>query len=118
MAELVLQWDKRAVIRRKKRFEQAQRYVDEQCVERMREFVPVGLPKYENSGALRDSAEIPERGKIIYTAKFARHDYYAWVNHRNGGNPNAQRMWFEAMKGKYRRAVLRGTAKIIGGRGK
>lgn len=90
----------------------AQTYVDNQCVEKMTEFVPVGLPRYRNSGKLRDSVEIKEPGTIIYTAPFAKSDYYSTVNHQNGGNPEAQRLWFEVMKAKYGREIRQGVSNI------
>lgn len=98
---------------RKKRFEIAQNYVDRQCFEKMIPYVPVGLPYYRNSGKLRDSGKIPEPGKIVFTAPKARHDYYSTVNHCLGGNPNATRLWFETMKAKHGREILRGTAVIM-----
>lgn len=100
-------------------FRAAQRYVDNECLRCMTPYVPVGLPIYENSGKLRDSGKRLYPGKIVYTAKKARHDYYnRKVDHRHGGNPNATPLWFETMKKKHGRAILRGTAAILGGKAK
>lgn len=82
----------------------------------MTPYVPVGLPKYKNAGKLRDSAKIEKPGKIVYTAPFAKSDYYNNVNHKRGGNPNARRLWFEFTKKKHGAAILRGAAKIAGGK--
>lgn len=104
---------------RKQRLKQAQSYVDKECLRLMTPYVPVGLPKYKNSGALRDSGKIVRPGKIVYTAAFARHDYYnRKVNHKHGGNPNATPLWFETMKKKHGAAILRGAAAIVGGKAK
>ncbi len=105
-------WAKNFNPRVKKMLRDAQNCIDTQCVEKMTEFVPVGLPRYRNSGKLRDSVEIREAGKIIYTAPFARHDYYATVNHQNSGNPKAQRMWFEVMKAKYSTKIRQEVSRI------
>lgn len=98
-----------------KMLKKSQAYVDKQCIEKMTEFVPVGLPRYRNAGKLRDSVKIKEAGKIIYTAPFARHDYYSKVNHKNGGNPNATRLWFEVMKNKHKAEIRQNVAKITRG---
>lgn len=106
-----------AVNERRKQLEKAQDYVDSESLRLMTLYVPVGLPKYEKSGTLRDSGKIAARGKIAYTAKKARHDYYnRKVNHRHGGNPNATALWFETMKKKHGKAILRGAAAMIGGK--
>ena len=90
-------------------FRNAQCYVDNQCIEKMTEFVPVALPRYRNSGKLRDSVKIKKAGAITYTAHHSRYAYYnAKVNHKNGGNPDAKRLWFEVMKTKYRKEILKG----------
>ena len=98
---------------RKKKFAEVQNYIDSTCLERMTEFVPVALPKYKNAGKLRDSAEIPEPGVIIYTSPFAKSDYYAEKNHKRGGNPKATRMWFETMKRRYKNEILEGAAQKL-----
>lgn len=55
-ATLIL--NKNAISDRKKRFEAAQEYVDKKSLEYMTLYVPVGLPRYKNSGKLRDSGKI------------------------------------------------------------
>lgn len=98
---------------KKKKFAKVQNYIDTVCIEKMTEFVPVALPKYRNAGKLRDSAEIKEPGLIIYTAPFAKSDYYAEKNHERSGNPNATRMWFETMKRRYKNEILEGVKKQL-----
>ena len=103
---------------RKQLFRKAQAYIDSECIMRMTPYVPVARKHWHNAGKLRDSVQNPEPGVICYTAPFARHDYNATVNHRHGGNPAAQRRWFEFMKMKDAAAILRGAAAIVGGRAK
>ena len=105
-------WSSKTKAKRKRMFSEVQDYVDKQCVKKMEPYVPVGLPRYKNSGKLRDSVEIPTPGKIIYTAPFSKHDYYATVNHKKGGNPNALRMWFEYMKSKHGKEIRNGISAI------
>lgn len=107
-----------AIALRKLQFSKAQKYVDSECIKRMTPFVPVANPRWHHAGRLRDSVGNPAPGVIVYTAPFARHDYYANVRHDHpkSGNPNGQRMWFEYMKMKEKQAILRGTAAILGAR--
>lgn len=109
-------WAKGFLAKKEKQFEKAQEFIDEQCVEKMTEFVPVALPIYEGAGALRDSVEIAEPGKIIYTANYAEHQYYDELHHEHTGNPNAKRLWFEVMKDKYLEEIREGAGKIVGGK--
>lgn len=112
-------WNYAALSKRKKRFEVAQNYIDSECLRLMLPYVPVGLSRYRNTGALRSSAKIYSPGIIVFTSRFARHDYYnKRVDHRHGGNPNATALWFEPMKAKHGKSILRGTAAIVGGKAK
>jgi hypothetical protein len=103
-----------AMLNRRRRFAQAQDYVDKTCLEKMQPFVPVARKSWRNAGKLRDSGKISEPGRIVYTARFARKDYYATVNHRNGGNPNARRCWFAFVKSQHKHEIGAGAAKIMG----
>lgn len=113
-------WNEVSMKDRKKRFEKAQDYVDDQCLKLMSIYVPVGLRRFRNSGKLRDSAKIIEPGKIAYTSKFAKSDYYAVKRHTPpyGGNPKGRRLWFEFTKKQYGGAILRGAARLAGGKPK
>lgn len=117
MMTVKLIYEKAAEHRRKKRLEKAQDYIDSECIKRMEPFVPVGLPRFYHSGKLRDSAAVKSPGELTYTAPFAKNDYYATVDHTHGGNPRAQRLWFEVMKRESLADILNGTAKILGCRG-
>ena len=112
-----LTWNNETKKQRREKMKAVQNYVDSECLRLMTPYVPVGLPEYEKSGTLRDSGKILYPGKIVYTAKKARHDYYnRKVDHRHGGNPNATPLWFETMKKKHSRAIHRGAAAIAGGK--
>lgn len=112
--KITFKWNGDSLKKRKKQFQEAQKFVDETCVEKMTEFVPVAKPKYRNAGKLRDSVEIKEPGLIIYTAPFAEHDYYnTEVSHKRSGNPNATSLWFETMKSKYAEEIRRGVEQIL-----
>lgn len=110
-AELV--FNGKALRNRSKRFEKAQTWLDVECVKRMTPFVPVGLPRFHHSGKLAASVKIAEPGVIVYEAQFARHDYYAEVDHSHGGNPRAQRLWFEVMKTEELEYLRKGVAEVI-----
>lgn len=111
-----LVWAKNFNPKIRKMFRNAQSYVDNQCIEKMTEFVPVAPSRYRNSGKLRDSVKIKKAGTITYTAPHSRYAYYnAKANHKNGGNPNAKRLWFEVMKTKYRKEILKGLSEIVKG---
>lgn len=109
-----LVFDRHSLRRRQKNMKKAQAYVDTECIKRMGPFVPVGLPRFNNSGKLAASAQVKQAGRIEYTAPFAEHDYYAEVDHSHGGNPRAQRLWFEVMKAENCKPILIGAAKILG----
>lgn len=98
---------------RKAKFKRAQSYIDDKCVEKMREYVPVAPPFFRKAGRLRDSAEISEPGHIIYTADFGPDVYYGTYKHRKSGNPKAKRMWFEVMKHKHKDEILKGAAERL-----
>lgn len=105
-----------ALALRKLQFSKAQKYIDTECIRRMTPFVPVAQKRWRNAGKLRDSVGNPVPGVIVYTAPFARHDYYANVRHDHprSGNPHGQRVWFEYMKARESKAILRGAAAILG----
>ena len=113
-----LQWDKTSISRRRMRFKAAQNYVDSECLRLMLYYVPVGLRRFRNSGALRDSGRVSSPGVIIFTDPWARSNYYNLQkrNYRHGGNPNAPALWFETMKARHGKAILRGAAAIAGGK--
>lgn len=111
-----LRWNRSFGKTQRLRFAAAQNYIDRECVKHMTPFVPVALPKYRNAGKLARAVKITAPGRIYYLADHGRYAYYIRSNHKHGGNPQAQRLWFEPMKRQYKRAILRGAAAIAGGR--
>lgn len=104
-------WNRAMLALRKRHIAKAQETVDRECIAKMHPYVPVAKPWFANHGKLRRSVKNPEPGVIIYTARFARKDYYATVNHRHGGNPEARRLWFAYMKSKHRHEIGEAAAK-------
>lgn len=98
---------------RKAKYRRAQAYIDETCIEKMREYVPVAPPFFQKAGKLRDSAKISEPGHIIYTADFAPNVYYGTYKHKSSGNPEAKRLWFEVMKTKHKNDIMKGAAQRL-----
>lgn len=91
---------------KKKNFAKAQKSVDKNCMKYINEFVPVAPERYPKSGSLRDALENPEAGKLIYTKRFSPHTYYDATTRKNRGNPKGTRLWFEAMKARYKIRIL------------
>lgn len=108
--------DKAVLKERREAAARAQAFIDRACVQEMTIYVPAALPRYKHAGKLRDSVRIPEPGKIVYTAAFAKREYYGVFNHTNSGNPGAKRLWFEVMKKRKKEAIRQEAARIIGGK--
>lgn len=98
---------------KRKNFRNAQKSVDSDCMKYLNEFVPISPTRYAKSGSLRDSLKNPEAGKLIYTKRFAPHTYYDETTCKNRGNPQGTRLWFEAMKSKYKARILAGAKKEL-----
>lgn len=114
--DVSLQWDRRFRPDMRRLHSTLQRYVDEQCLAYMTLYVPVARSYWHNAGRLRDSGRIEAPGRIVYTAPFARSDYYATKDHAHSGNPAATRLWFETMKTRHARQIAAGAQRLIGGR--
>lgn len=108
--------DRAAMAVRKSRLNKAQDYIDSECLKQMDPLVPVARWHYRNSGRLKRSGKVQKRGLIVYTAPLARYGYYAKVNHKNGGNPKGQRLWFKVMKANCKTKILKKAARIAGGK--
>ena len=103
-----------------KRLHEAQKYIDEQMLKAMNnKYIPM------RSGILRQTgtqATIIGSGKIVYTAPYARRQYYGLrkngqpFNYSKHKHPFATRLWFEAAKKEKSAAILQGAADIINGK--
>ncbi len=98
---------------REEDFEKAQEYIDNECVEKMMPYIPVAIPSYSNAETLKNSVQIAEPGRIIFTAPFAKHRYYQRWRSRITGNPDGASYWFEVMKDRHADEILRGAQKIM-----
>lgn len=124
---------------RTKRFDQAQKFVDSECIRLMVRYTPA------RSLFLSDSAVLGTKigsGRIVFANPYARFQYYGKLMvsrvtgssyARNGESkvvtgkdlqyskvrhPQAQRLWFETTKSQHGGAILRGAARIAGGKPK
>lgn len=118
--DIELKWDKGQEKQHREKLKAAQDYVDSECLRLMTPYVPVGLKRYRNSGALRNSGRVQSPGVIVFTNQWAHSNYYNLQkrNFKRGGNPNATPLWFETMKKKHGQAILRGAAALIGSKTK
>ena len=85
-----------------------QQYIDSEVVRRNDPYVPM------DTGALKNSANINTvigSGEVKYKTPYAKKQYYG-----NKGTGLRGRLWFERMKADHKQDILRGAAKIAGGR--
>lgn len=115
-------------------FEKAQKYVDSECVRLMVPYTPM------KNGPLYKSAKASTPGKIIQTAPYARYQYYGLLmvssktgssyalqgeskvmtstalNYSMARHPQSGKMWFDRMKADKKQVILRGAARMAGGK--
>lgn len=120
------------------KFDTAQEYVDSQCIKFMKRYTP------EVNHILAKSPVLGTKigsGRIVYKSPYARYQYYgkvmvssisgsAWAKQGEKkvvavperqlkySKAGAQRLWFEVMKKQHGEAILRGAARIAGGKPK
>lgn len=133
-----LEWNPGFAPGRNKQFCNVQSYVDSECIRLMSSYTP------KQNGILIKSATLGTQigsGNIEQVAPYARYQYYgtlmvssvtgsAWSRHGeskvltdkplnyHGKNPKGGKMWFERMKADHKDAILRGAARISGGKAK
>lgn len=133
-----LVWSKDFGKRRNSNFQEAQKFIDSECIRLMSSYTP------KQNGALIKSATLGTKigsGRIEQIAPHARYQYYgtlmvssvtgsAWAKHGeskvltdkplnyHGKNPKGGKMWFERMKADHKDTILRGAARILGGKAK
>lgn len=129
-------WSKDFGKQRNGGFQAAQKFIDSECIRLMSSYTP------KQNGILVKSATLGTKigsGKIEQVAPYARYQYYgmlmvssvtgsAWAKHGeskvltdkplnyHGKNPKGGKMWFERMKADHKDAILRGAARISGGK--
>lgn len=131
-AEVSLVWKNTFGKDSTRKFDTAQEYVDSQCILLMKRFTP------ELNHILVKSPVLGTKigsGRIVYISPYARYQYYGKVMISKGGRGSekvvavperqlkyskagAQRLWFEVMKKQHGEAILRGAARIAGGKPK
>lgn len=95
-----------------RRIKAAQIFIDNEVLRRCDAMVPMDTGMLVGSGI---RATEPGSGEVVYSTVYARRWYYIPANF--SGAPMRGNYWFERMKGNGgRAAILRGAAKITGGR--
>lgn len=138
-AKMSLVWKETFDKEQTDRFTTVQKFVDSECIRLMVPYTPM------KNGILMKSTVLGTKigsGHIYYNSPYARYQYYgklmvssvtgsSWARHGESKvltdtnlkystvrHPQAQRMWFEAMKTDKKEQILRGAAAIAGGKPK
>lgn len=136
-AEVNLAWSRTFGKDRTQRFENAQSFVDSECIRLMVPYTPALNNILYKSAALGTKIG---SGQIVYASPYARYQYYgklmvssitgsAWakqgeskvltdvpLNYATVRHPLAGAFWFERMKADKLEAIKRGAAKCAGGK--
>lgn len=105
-----LRWNKNFAPERTKNFNTAQEYVDSSVLRYCDPLVPMRTGVLKRSGVL---GTVIGTGLVRYIAPYAKKQYY-----ENRGTGQRGKMWFERMKGKRKKAILKGAAKFAKARAK
>ena len=132
-AQIKLVWKQTFGKEQTDRFTTIQKFVDSECIRLMVPYTPM------KNGILMKVAVLGTKigsGQIYYNSPYARYQYYgrlmvssitgsAWAKkgeskvltdkdlvYNKSRHPQAQRMWFEAMKSDKKEQILRGAAAI------
>lgn len=140
--EAKLEWKATFNKENKERFRNAQKFIDSEVIRLMGRYTPMRTGFLMKSAIL---GTVIGSGHIVYNCPYARYQYYGVVYgpnipiYENGilvgfrspkqkhktnrmltyskaKHPQAQRLWFETMKKKHSKAILRGAAAIAGGK--
>lgn len=91
----------------------AQQFVDSEVLRLSDPYVPMDTGKLKQSGTRFTRIG---SGEVIYKTPYARKMYYN-PQFKFQGAPMRGAYWFERMKGNHKDQILKGAAKIAGGRG-
>lgn len=132
-AKISLVWKQTFGKEQTDRFTTVQKFIDSECIRLMVPYTPM------RNGILMKTAVLGTKigsGRIFYNSPYARYQYYGklMVSSVNGSpyarqgeskvltntdlqynksrHPQAQRMWFEAMKTDKKEQILRGAAAV------
>lgn len=130
----ILVWSNSFAANRSQQFSDAQKFIDSECIRYAAPYTPM------RNGFLVRAATIGTRigaGLIKYASPYARYQYYGKVmvsritgspyarageskvltsrnlHYDKTRHPNAQRLWFEAMKADKKDIILRGAARFV-----
>ncbi|MEG2575885.1 MAG: hypothetical protein RSA41_07615, partial [Christensenella sp.] len=90
----------------------AQMFIDSETLRYCDPLVPMRTGMLKKSGIL---GTIIGSGEVSYIAPYARRMYYN-PNYQFNDAPNRGAYWFERMKVTHKDAILRGAARLAGGR--
>lgn len=91
----------------------AQRFVDSEVLRLSDPLVPMDSGQLKSSGTRNTRIG---QGLVRYATPYASRMYYNPQYHFSGA-PNRGAFWFERMKRSNKQAILRGAARITGGKG-
>lgn len=89
---------------------QAQKILDAQVLKDLQPYTPFRSSKLEQSSI---SGTTVGSGKITYTAKYARKQYYMYPNKSKAAHPKATMKWFEAAKAVNKERWRKVAAKAV-----
>lgn len=100
--------------RMKPRYQEAQKYLDNEVLKDCDRYVPMRTGNLRNSGIRGTTIG---SGEVKYNASYARKMYYGRNFHFSKvKHPEACAFWFEKAKGVNLKKWLDGVSKILGGR--
>lgn len=105
-----LAWNRTFGPQRTDLFRKTQEYVDSSVLRYCDPLVPMRTGVLKRSGVL---GTVIGTGLVRYIAPYAKKQYY-----ENRGTGQRGKMWFERMKGKRKKTILKGAAKFAKARAK
>lgn len=121
------------------KFDTAQKFIDSECIRKMVKYTPARNLILSKAAVLGTKIG---SGRIVVVSPYGRYQYYgklmvsstsgsSWakqgekkvltnkdLQYSTSRHPQAQRLWFEPMKKQHGQAILRGAARIAGGKAK
>lgn len=107
-AELI--WNPNFKGKWEKRFNNAQKFVDSECLRLCAPLVPLRTSMLLKSGTL---GTVIGSGTVCYIAPYAKAQYYRNKRHLSGSRRGG--MWFERMKAAHGQEILKGAARYTRG---
>ena len=121
------------------KFDTAQKFIDSECIRKMVKYTPARNLILSKAAVLETKIG---SGRIVIASPYGRYQYYGklmvsgvsgspWakkgekkvltdkdLQYSTARHPQAQRLWFEVMKKQHGEVILRGAARIAGGKPK